>query len=90
LIEEVDIVKQENDLDTQIAGQFRETHQVDDRIENVDEKNRLAGDKSVENEEEKSAENKEENPVIEGDLDNLSTKTKVAEADETPAVSEEE
>ena len=51
LIEEADVVEQENDLDTQIAGQFRESQKIDNRSENVAEKMRLKDSKSAENNE---------------------------------------
>ena len=51
LIEEADVIEQENDLDTQIAGQFRESQKIDSRSENVNEKIRLKDSKSVKNNE---------------------------------------
>jgi len=51
LIEEADVVEQKNDLDTQIAGQFRESQKIDDHSKNADEKNHLKDSKSVENNE---------------------------------------
>ena len=51
LIEETDVIEQENDLDTQIAGQFRESQKIDSRSENVNEKIRLKDSKSVKNNE---------------------------------------
>ena len=55
LIEESDVVEQENDLDTQIAGHSREAHRVDDRSENTIKKNTLEDKKSSENEKDASA-----------------------------------
>ena len=55
LIEESDVVEQENDLDTQIAGHSREAHRVDDRSENTIKKNTLEDEKSSENEKDTSA-----------------------------------
>ena len=55
LIEESDVVEQENDLDTQIAGHSREAHRVDDRSENTIKKNILEDEKSSENEKDRSA-----------------------------------
>ena len=51
LIEEADVVKKENDLDTQIAGQSRESQKNDGRSKNEDQKNRLKDSKSTENNE---------------------------------------
>ena len=39
LIEEADVVEQKNDLDTQIAGQSRESQKIDTQAEKVDNKN---------------------------------------------------
>ena len=46
LIEEADVVEQENDLDTQIAGQSREAQRIDSRSENMSEKSSLKKDNS--------------------------------------------
>ena len=51
LIEEADVVEQENDLDTQIAGQSRESQKIDSRSENADKKIRLKDSKSAKNNE---------------------------------------
>ena len=51
LIEENDVAKQENDLDTQIAGQSRESEKIDARSKNADENNQLKNSKSAENNE---------------------------------------
>ena len=51
LIEEADVIEQENDLDTQIAGQFRESQKIDAHSENVNEKIRLKDGKSAKNNE---------------------------------------
>jgi len=49
LIEEANVVEQEKDLDTQIAGQSRESQKIDARSENVNKKNHLEDSKSAEN-----------------------------------------
>ena len=51
LIEEADVAEQENDLDTQIAGQSRESQKNDDHSENVAKKMHLKDSKSAENNE---------------------------------------
>ena len=51
LIEEADVAEQENDLDTQIAGQSRESQKIDDHSENVAKKMHLKDSKSAENNE---------------------------------------
>ena len=51
LIEEADVAKQGNDLDTQIAGQSRESEKIDYHSKNADEKNHLKNSKSAENNE---------------------------------------
>ena len=51
LIEKADVVEQENDLDTQIAGQSRESEKNDVPSINADKKNHLKDNKSAENNE---------------------------------------
>ena len=51
LIEEADVVEQENDLETQIAGQSRESQKIDALSENTDKKNHLKDSKSAKNNE---------------------------------------
>ena len=56
LIEESDVIEQGNDLDTQIAGQSRESQRIDSLTKNSDEKHRPEDDKSSVNDETPSVE----------------------------------
>ena len=65
LIEQTDVIEQENDLDTQIAGQIRETQQIDEGKKNdtanIETKKNVADDdEKQENMTEKSEPNVEE------------------------------
>ena len=51
LIDETDVSKQEKDLDTQIAGQSRESEKIYAHSENADKNNPLKDSKSAENNE---------------------------------------
>ena len=84
LIEEGDVVKQEKDLDTQIAGQSRESQKKDDRSKNEDEKNHLKDRKSTENNEPSTVETE----VAEG-TEELIEKSVVEGGEEDPAAGDE-
>ena len=94
LIEETDIVEQENDLDTQIAGQSREAQRINNLSANVAKKTSSEDAKPVEKDESQAnnmaVESKDESvssieeavSISEIDVDDLSNKSKSEEKDE--------
>ena len=102
-IKENDLVKQENDLDTQIAGQSREAQRIDSRLEATDKKNSPENKQPSENDKihsaviteseeepvEKSVETSgEEDPVMVNDENYSSDPSKAKETDASEIITE--
>ena len=89
LIEEIDVVEQEKDLDTQIAGQSRETQNINTKTQAERTQNRVKDDNSVETDV-TMGEKKEEEKADISEKNINSQENNQGNADETVAVSEEE
>tara|TARA_B100000959_G_C14720084_1_gene516559 strand:- start:180 stop:767 length:588 start_codon:yes stop_codon:yes gene_type:complete len=104
LIEETDVVEQENDLDTQIAGHSRETHKIDKQSQDESTQNSVKDDNSADNDiapssetdvtigekdDAEKADTSEKDEVEKADTSEKNTANQ-ENANETVAVSEEE
>ena len=77
LIEETDVVEQEHDLDTQIAGQSRESQRIDDQSERAVKKIASKDGKSAE---ESAQSDDKDTPTTKNDVDDANNKPEAEES----------